>query len=392
MPHTAGRQDSGVVLVLPELDARGVTHYAHYAPLIRRLAATTRVGVVVERAPDGGTITDDGLGAVEVYVQRRRAPIGRAVELAGLLLRLRRRGYRAFYGSYSVLFGLVGGALGRAAGFTTAYWHCRGDIREHSIRPFRLRRFLSRSLPLWLTLRLVNRVVTGTEGLADLYASVFHLPRRKLRVVPNDVDPAWFRRGIAADKADRPTVLFVGRLSPPKGSRVLPAVLQRVAEAVPGARFVVAGGGPDEGSFGAEVRGTLGEGRVECLGYVPNTEVASLMTSAHVLLVPSLEEGFPRRLLEAMACGLPFVAANVGGVAEVVGPLARRYLFPAGDASQAANHVVELLNNAEVRDALAEEGSRQVQRYHPDVVAPLFLEAVCGDGAAFRPSEYSTER
>ena len=111
------------------------------------------------------------------------------------------------------------------------------------------------------------------------------------------------------------------------------------------------------------------------------------MTAAHVLLLPSLTEGFPRVLLEAMACGLPFVAANVGGVPEVVGPLAQRYLFPPGDDSHAARHVIEVLQDVERRRDLAEEGRRQVERYHPAVVAPLFLEAVCGEGAESRPSE-----
>jgi glycosyltransferase involved in cell wall biosynthesis len=375
------------VLVLPELDAGGVTHYAHYVPLIRRLAASTRVAVIVERGSPEATAASDGLGPVELHVQRRRWPVGRAVELAVLLLRLRRRGYRAFYGSYSSVFGLVGGALGRAAGFTTAYWHCRGDIAEHFSRPLRLRRFLTATLPLWLILRLVNRVVTGTDGLAALYAKVFRLPRSKLRVVPNDVDPAWCTHGIAGNKSDRPTVLFVGRLSPPKGSRLLPVILRRVADAMPEARFVVAGGGPDEGWLDQEVRRTLSDAEVECLGYVPNTEVASLMTTAHVLLLPSLEEGFPRRLLEAMVCELPFVAADVGGVSEVVGPLAQRHLFRSGDASQAANHVIEVLQDAELGRALAEEGSRRVERYRPDAVAPLFLEAVCGGDVECRPIE-----
>lgn len=370
----------GVVLVLPELELDGVTHYGHYVPLIRRLAATTRVAVVVEHGPGPGAESAGALGPVELHVQRRRTAIGRAGELGVLLLRLRRRGYRAFFGSYSRAFGLVGGALGRVAGFRTAYWHCRSDVGE-----LRLRR---EGVVLWLIFRLVNRVVTCTDAVASLYVSVFRVPRSKVVVVPRDVDADWFKRDVRPDRDERPTVLFVGRLSPPKGSRLLPAILQGVAEAMPEARFIVAGGGPDEARVREEIGRRLPDGRVELLGYVPNTEVASLMTSADVLLLPSLEEGFGRRLVEAMTCELPFVAADVGGVPEVAGPLARRYLFPPGDVSSAVDRVVEVLSDPELRQELAEEGTRRAaERYHPDVVAPLFLEAVCGDAVESRPIE-----
>src|SRR4051794_23272510 len=324
----SGRRGSGVVLVLPELDTGASTHYAHYVPLIRRLARMTRVAVVIERGPEFARAGSEGLGNVELHVQRRRNPVARGLELGRLLLKLRRRGYHAFYGSYSAGFGLIGGTLGRVAGFTPADWHCRADMREeHFGRPLDLRRLFAQALPPVLILRLVDRLVTGTEGLAGLYAEVFRLPRAKIRVVPNDVDPKAFTRYASGPKASDPTVLFVGRLTPVQGTRLLPAIFAQVARAVPEARFVVAGGGPDEAWLARELRRVLPADVVRGPGYVPNPQVAALMLSSHVLVLPSLSEGFPRRLIEAMACGLPFVASAVGGVPEVVAPSAARYLF-----------------------------------------------------------------
>lgn len=121
--------------------------------------------------------------------------------------------------------------------------------------------------------------------------------------------------------------------------------------------------------------------------YVPNPRVPELMQSADVLLMPSLEEGFPRRLLEAMATGLPFVVTDVGGVAEVVPELARRMLVTPGDAAGMARRAAELLEQPELRHELSAVRIAHVERYAVERVAPLFLREVgpgVNDGARGR--------
>jgi glycosyltransferase involved in cell wall biosynthesis len=347
-----------VALVLPELSPDAATHYSHYVKLIRELARLTRVALVVERADQGDQEQLEALlPGVEVRVQRRTAPPLRALELVRLLGHLRRRGFRHAYGSYSPYFGVVGGLAGRLLGVRTSYWHCRSDFSDKRI---------SRRLATLLSLHFSKQVVTGTPGLAALYARTFRL--RHVRVVPNEIDPAAFAP--PADRAPGRTVLFVGRLSEPKGSRLLPGIIR----AVPDARFVIAGGGPDEGWLAAQVGA---DPRVELLGYVPNPRIPALMHDADVLVLPSLEEGFPRRLLEAMAAGLPFVAADVGGVREVIPEAAQPFVVPPGDPRAAAKQVVALLDDAPQRQELRAAGLEHVQRYAVERVAPRFLEVVC---------------
>ena len=352
-----------VALVLPELSPDAATHYSHYVSLIRELARLTRVALVVERAAMGDEVQLAALlPGVEVHVQRQTAPPLRALELARLLGRLRRRGFRHAYGSYSPYFGVAGGIAGRLLGVRTSYWHCRSDFSERRI---------ARRLGTLLSLHLSNQVVTGTPGLAELYRRTFRL--RRVRVVPNEIDAAAFAPSAPHDPGR--TVLFVGRLSEHKGARLLPEIARAVLAAEPGARFVIAGGGPDE----ELVRSALaGEPRVELLGYVPNPQVPALMHGADVLVMPSLEEGFPRRLLEAMAAGLPFVATDVGGVREVIPAAAQQYVVASGEPQAAADAVLALLRDPARRDALSAAGMEHVARYAVDRVAPQFLDAVTG--------------
>lgn len=373
--------DAGLVMVLPELSPEAATHYSHYVKLIRELARLTDVALVIERgeAADERRLAEL-LPGVDVRVQRETVSGRRAVELARLLVSLRRRGFRCAYGSYSPYYGVAGGLTGRMAGITVSYWHCRSDFFDRRIsRRLTLRRILVDTLPFLLSLHLSKRVITGTPGLATLYKRTFLLPRHKVRVVPNDIDVSAFRTGGTKAAGNRPpTVLFVGRLSEHKGSRLLPGIARALMEAAPGVRLVIAGGGPDEKWVRTQLDDLARRGNVTVLGYVPNPDVAALMQAADVLLMPSLAEGFPRLLLEAMAAGLPFVATDVGGVSEVVPSIIREQLVPPGDVEAAARRVASLLAQPELRRTLAEAGLRHVQRYAVERVAPVFLREVCG--------------
>jgi len=389
--QTAGRKLGGVnttsaeppasrrrrlVVVLPELSHDLHSHYAHYVGLLTEVAALVDLAVVVEK---GGAAE---LPGALVIPQQKTNPAGRAAELAATLARLRIRGYRTAYGSYSPYFGVVGGIVGRLLGIRTAYWHCRSDFFDGAIdRRLSVRRVALDTVPLLLSLYLSRRVVTGTAGLAERYVRTFRLPRRKVIVIPNDIDVARFAGRRHDNAAKRPpTILFVGRLSVPKGSSLLAPIFKRVAAELPDVRLVIAGGGPEEAKVLAQLGREIEEERVEPLGYLPNDHVPTLMREADILLMPSLTEGFPRLLLEAMAAGLPFVASDVGGIPEVVGHEARGRLVRAGDVEGYARETLVLLRNPDQRTRLAEEGARHVRRYDVKRIARLFVDELCPAG------------
>ena len=77
-----------------------------------------------------------------------------------------------------------------------------------------------------------------------------------------------------------------------------------------------------------------------------------------------------------MACDLPFVASDVGGVREVVGPLAGQYLHRSGDIDGAVTALSLLLGDAKLRLELAGEGRKRLEEFRVERVAPLFLATV----------------
>src|SRR5262249_14493042 len=116
-----------------------------------------------------------------------------------------------------------------------------------------------------------------------------------------------------------PLILYVGTLEPRKN---LPTLIRAFAaiRAATGATLVIAGG---RGWFYDEIFRTVRElgltDAVRFPGYVPDAELALWYNSARVFVYPSLYEGFGLPALEALACGVPVVAANTSALPEVVG-------------------------------------------------------------------------
>ncbi|RFC44067.1 MAG: Glycosyltransferase involved in cell wall bisynthesis [Verrucomicrobia bacterium] len=168
-------------------------------------------------------------------------------------------------------------------------------------------------------------------------------PPEKLRTVYNGVDLDIFQRrdrsaaraalGIAPDDA---VLLFVGNLLPVKNPGMLVAALHQLNQArairgLRGAILNIIGTGPMERQLRHQAE-TLGlDGSIHFLGRQAPADVSQHMNAADVLCLASWNEGFPNVVLEAMACGLPVVSTDVGGIRERIDRPTRGLLVPAGE-------------------------------------------------------------
>ncbi|MCB2190707.1 MAG: glycosyltransferase [Deltaproteobacteria bacterium] len=171
----------------------------------------------------------------------------------------------------------------------------------------------------------------------------------KIFLVPNGVDQDLFapqdreaarkRLGLSGQG---PLALFVGRLVPGKG---LEMCLEALA-ALPQARLVVVGNGPLRSDLEAQAqRLNLGQ-RVIWARAQPHADIPAYLAAADVLVLPSMSEGEPNVILEALSCSRPVVASLVGNIAGMVEHGRQGLLFPAGDQELFVKYLGEALDRS----------------------------------------------
>ncbi|MFI0737379.1 glycosyltransferase [Streptomyces sp. NPDC021100] len=202
--------------------------------------------------------------------------------------------------------------------------------------------------------------------------------RDRCSVVPCGVDTEHFsargRVALSPARRARHRLLVVGRLVPRKGVDLALKALQRI----PDAELVVAGGPPVDGLLkDPEAVRLLGlarrlrvADRLVLLGCVPHEEMPALIRSADVVLCTPVYEPFGIVPLEAMACGVPVVATDVGGHRDTVAHGETGLLVPVGKHVELADAVTGLLADPERIAAYGREGrARAVARYGWETVA-----------------------
>jgi glycosyltransferase involved in cell wall biosynthesis len=179
----------------------------------------------------------------------------------------------------------------------------------------------------WLTRSAMNRaafVLTKSEHLRQ-QAIRMGINARKIRTIRNGCDPSVFhladrsaaRAQLAVDEAAE-LVLFVGRLDPAKGIVELLEAFASLASRRPNLRLEYVGDGPGREQLRRKVKDFALEGRVYLAGACPSEKIPQWLAAANVLVLPSYAEGCPNVVIEALSCGRPVIATNVGGIPELV--------------------------------------------------------------------------
>lgn len=178
------------------------------------------------------------------------------------------------------------------------------------------------------------------------------------------VDTDMFRPSLASPQMrsrlsqgnpDNPLLLYVGRVSAEKQIDEIKPVL----EAIPEARLAIVGDGPHKEALQAHFADT----NTHFVGYLQGLELASAYASADAFVFPSRTETLGLVLLEAMAAGCPVVAANSGGIPDIVTDGENGYLFEVDDPDGAVTATKRLLEAKEEREQLRLNARQEAEKW-----------------------------
>lgn len=179
------------------------------------------------------------------------------------------------------------------------------------------------------------------------------------------IDDAQFRqlRQLAASEREPDRLLVVGRLSSEKGHPLLLEALKILRDDGVMCRLDIAGSGAMEAALKTQTRDLGLEEQVTFHGYVTyGPDLFDLYRRAGAMVLPSLTEGFPQVINEALCVGLPTIATKVGGIPTFLSDRQTAMLVPPGDAPALAAAIRETVTDAPMRRRLSANGIALMER------------------------------
>jgi glycosyltransferase involved in cell wall biosynthesis len=241
---------------------------------------------------------------------------------------------------------LLGSLAARAAGLRRIVWSIHNLELDSAAR---MTAFV-RNICGRLSGKLPQVILCCSEASAAYHQKIGYSAARMI-CIPNGFDTRKFKPDPASRAEVRAQlgvpesaalIVNVGRMDPLKNQAGFLRAAAIVAARVPDSYFLMVGKGVDPyNSSLAELAKSLGiSERVAMLG--PRSDISALLASSDILVQTSFSEAFPMVLGEAMSCGVPCVASNVGDTALIVADTG--FTFPVGDDASAANAIANLLN------------------------------------------------
>jgi glycosyltransferase involved in cell wall biosynthesis len=319
--------------------------------------------------------TPRGIGAVRRVevpsLGREVAPLRDLRALADLSRLLRRERFDVVH-THTSKAGFVGRLAARLARAPRILHTPHGHVFHGYYGPSATRGFVL--LERWAA-RFTDRIITLTDAEAQQHLALGVGRPGQFVTVPSGVDLRRARgaagrapavRGELGQPAEAPLIGAASRLVPVKGIRYLLFAMREVLVRFPGAWLVIAGDGEERPILEVQAAALGVAPRVRFLGF--RADVEAVIAALNVFALPSLNEGMGRVLVTAMALGVPVVASQVGGVAEVVEDGRQGLLVPPEDPAALAKAILAILEDPPAAAAMGEAGRLRAQEFSLDIM------------------------
>ena len=323
--------DKKLIYILNHYSKNSASHFNHIFGLLDEITKLDiEVILIIEKADDVPSLTNSN---IQIIVQRQKNVWFRFIELVYLIILARRKGYKHVFIRISRFAALASITVKWFSDIKVLFWLSGQGFMENYLKKrgvSRIKDYLLNILPFRLIVKGVTKFVTGPESMGDYFHNICSVPKEKILILYNDIDPNRFFPINFSEKIKLQNelninihgkvILFAHRFSPVrKTPEYLTGIIKVLQEIEIDFKVYFLGSGPEEQVLKDMCQTSVISDKFVFLGSVPNNYIQSYYQAADIFINPTFSEGFPRVLLEAMACGLPLITTDAGGIKDILG-------------------------------------------------------------------------
>ena len=217
-----------------------------------------------------------------------------------------------------------------------------------------------------------SKIVTAVSNNVKENGIKLGISSKKCVVIPNGVDLQFFSMEYSDNEKPR-NVVFIGRLLTNKGPQILLQSAKLIIKKIPDIQLNIVGDGPQRANLEKFVKSNNLSNNVKLLGKLD--DIRSIMKKSDLYVRPSLLDGMPLGVLEAMAAKLPIIATNIAGTSELIETGKTGHLVTANDAKDLSDAIFTLLEDKNYMKKIANNGYELVRsKYDWNNISPLYEE------------------
>ncbi|CAH2716773.1 D-inositol-3-phosphate glycosyltransferase [Neobacillus rhizosphaerae] len=379
--------DKKLIYVLNHYSNKSVQHFYHILNLLIAMADKgVKIALIVEKCDDVPAFKHKN---IEVICQTQKNNFKRGLELFYTLKGLIREGYSRIFVRITINSTIIAIIAAKLFGAQTFYWQSGTTFLVDSDKKIfnKLKWMLLSYSKFWFVKKFVNFFVTGPESMIDYYTNIVKVNSEKMMLLYNDIDISRFSVPSAKEKENarkvlgfsdsEKVILMVHRLSPVrKSDKYVPYIFETDRLKKHNAHLVIIGEGPELPILKRKIEDSSARDRIHLLGSKPNSEITNYYAAADLFINPSYTEGFPRVVIEAMACGLPIIATDAGGTIDLFGKLQKNYVVDKENVEEFREKLSNILEDENMLEKLSLENLSVVKKYSTESVSDMYIERI----------------